>query len=81
MKCRYETQMRAICPITNGIDFYEVIVERDELIPVEEMQPIIDRHAIKAFQEVITSQLAAALKATVTTIGYHSGIKTTCIAP
>lgn len=81
MKCRYETRMRALCPITNGFDFYDVIVESDELIVIEKLQPTIDEHARKAFQEEITVQLAKALNATVTTIGYHSGIKTTCTAP
>ena len=82
MICRYEIKMEASCPVNGFPDHYDVIVERPTLIEVEKLIEIVtDYTGTKAFQEQITITLAERLEATVTTIGYHYGVKTTCIAP
>lgn len=82
MKCRYEAKLEGACPINGLPDHYEVIVERSSYIEIEEMlRKIGDLTGTKAFQEQLTVTLAEMLNATVTTVGYHYGVKTTCTAP
>jgi hypothetical protein len=82
MLCRYELRIVAACPVDNGNDVYETVVESDDTIRVEDILEAVGRYATeKAYQEVITADLARRLRCRVTTVGYHSGVKTTVIAP
>lgn len=82
MICKYETRLVAACPVDDRPDVYEMLFESAETIQVEdiiaELSPYMGR---KVFQEDITSELARKLKCKVTSVGWHSGIKTTVIAP
>jgi NADPH-dependent 7-cyano-7-deazaguanine reductase QueF len=78
----HEFTAKCNCPVDGGPDNYEVIIETRTDIPVETILSATE--ALKneqIFQEEFTRRLARSLGVTVTTIGYHSGIRTTCKAP
>lgn len=82
MICRYETKIVAACPVDDKPDVYDATFESDDTIRCEAIIEAIGRWATeKAYQEIITAELARSLRCRVTTIGYHSGIKTTVVAP
>lgn len=82
MECRYETRIVAACPVDSKPDVYEATFESDDTIRCEAILDAIGKYATeKAYQEVITAELARELRCRVTTIGYHSGVRTTVIAP
>lgn len=65
-----------------GPDIYEAVFESDDTIRCEDILNEIGKFATeKAFQEAITANLARRLRCKVTTVGYHSGVKTTVVAP
>ncbi len=81
MMTRYELHIHAACPVDSERDVYECIIESDRTIPVERINEVVGGWLAKGvFQEDITQAIARQLGAKVTTIGYHSGVKTTCIA-
>jgi hypothetical protein len=80
--CRYETRIVAACPVDDRPDVYDVTFEAAGTIPCEEIVAAVARFADrKVYQEDITAGLARDLRCKVTTVGFHSGIKTTVIAP
>lgn len=82
MICRYETRIVALCPVDSKPDVYEATFESDDTIRCEDILAAIGKWATEAaYQEQITADLARSLRCKVTTIGYHSGVKTTVIAP
>ena len=82
MICKYETRIVAACPVDDKPDVYDAIFENDDAIQVERILELTAKYAvIKAYQELITSELARDLRCKVTTVGYHSGVKTTVVAP
>lgn len=82
MRCTYETRIVAACPVDDMPDVYEATFESDNTIRCEDILAAVEKYATeKAFQEVITADLARQLRCRVTTVGYHSGVKTTVIAP
>lgn len=82
MLCRYELKLRAICPIHECEDVYDVIVESAQCIYVEKLLEFTSACATrKETQEAITESMARAfLNCRVTTIGYHSNVKVTVVA-
>lgn len=80
MKVIHELSFDRRCPINDGFDHYDLVIETNRLITVEDILEAIDELPEKVFQEVITERLAARLKCRVTTTGHHSGVKTTCTA-
>ena len=68
------------CPVDSAQDLYELRVETTRTIKVESILAAVAALPKKAFQEEITTTLAAALGCRVTTIGFHKGVKTTCCA-
>lgn len=75
----YETRFSRKCPVNPDVtDHYDLIVEA-EFTPVERILAGIDALPEKGFQEDLTKELAAILQCKVTTVGYHSGVKTTCV--
>ena len=63
-------------------DVYEAVFEAPRTIAVEAIIAAISRYGERRmFQEDITAELARELRCRVTTVGYHSGIKTTVLAP
>lgn len=84
MKCRYEYQVRAQCPVVpTDTDLYQFTIESESLIEVEKIVAFFAANAGKkeTFQEALTQQCAVTLGAQVTSTGWHSGIKVTCEAP
>lgn len=82
MICTYETRIIAACPMDGGPDVYEATFTSDDTIKCEAILEAIAPYAVeKAFQEQITADLARKLRCTVKTVGFHSGVKTTVIAP
>lgn len=80
MRVTYEMEFSRLCPVNEAIDHYELKVEAARIVKVEDILAAVDALPDKAFQEDITTTLAAKLGCAVTTIGYHSGVKTTCTA-
>lgn len=84
MKCKYEVEVRAQCPVNPAdTDLYAFTIESESLIEVEKIVEFFKTNggAQKVFQEALTQQCAVAIGAKVTSVGYHSGVKVTCIAP
>jgi len=78
MRVTHELTFHRQCPVDDALDHYELCVETTRTVKVEDILAAIEALPEKAFQEDITIALAAKLGCRVTTIGYHSGIKTTC---
>lgn len=84
MNCMYEIKVRAKCPANpSDTDLYAFTIESDALIPVEQILDFVKDNAgtKEQYQEALTQMCAVALGAKVTSVGVHSGIKVTCIAP
>lgn len=84
MKCTYEIEVRAQCPVNPAdVDLYAVQIESESLIEVEKILAFFAAHAgdRHVFQEALTQLAAVSIGAKVTTVGYHSGVKVTCVAP
>lgn len=84
MKNTYEVEVRAQCPVNpTDTDLYQFRIESEQLIQVEKILEFIQQHAgaQHVFQEELTRLCAVTLGARVTSIGVHSGIKVTCVAP
>jgi hypothetical protein len=84
MKCKYEYQVRAQCPVVpTDTDLYQFTIESEHLIEVEKIRDFFTKHAgqKETFQEVLTQQCAVTLGAQVTSVGWHGGVKVTCAAP
>ena len=84
MKCIYEIEVRAQCPVKpNDTDLYQFTIVSERLIEVEKITAFFAATADKkeTFQELLTQCCAVTLGAIVTSIGWHSGIKVTCHAP
>jgi hypothetical protein len=84
MKCLYEIEVRAQCPVNpDDTDLYQFAIESWRLIEVEKIAEFFNKNAgnSEVFQEALTQQAAVTLGAKVTSTGWHSGIKVTCVAP
>lgn len=84
MKCLYEIEVRAQCPVNpRDTDLYAFTIESESLIEVEKITKFFAANGgtKEQFQEVLTQMAAVTLGARVTSVGIHSGIKVTCIAP
>lgn len=79
----YELEVRAVCPIHVGLtDFYQVTVRSEALIQVEKILEFFTTfRETQIYQEDLTAKAAVALGAQVQTVGLHSGVKVTCVAP
>jgi hypothetical protein len=78
--CKYELEAVCTCPVDSRGDYYRVTVESVRVIPVEDIQAAVkEEGATKQFQEKFTEGLSRRLGAKVTTVGFHSAIKTTVI--
>jgi len=84
MKNKYEVEVRAQCPVNPAdTDLYAFTIESESLIEVEKIVAFFKSNAgaQKVFQEALTQQCAVTLGARVTSVGSHSGVKVTCVAP
>jgi len=80
MRVTHELTFNRQCPVDDAQDRYELCVETTRTVKVEDILAAIEALPEKAFQEEITAALAAKLGCRVTTVGYHSGVKTTCVS-
>ncbi len=82
MICRYEMKLRAVCPIHECLDEYDLTIESSECIFVEKLLEFAAAcQTKKETQEQITASFAAQFpNVRVTTVGYHSNVKTTVSA-
>jgi hypothetical protein len=80
MNVVHELMFSRRCPVDDAQDRYELLVEATWLVKVEDILAAVKALPEKAFQEELTTKLAAKLGCRVTTIGTHSGVKTTCSA-
>jgi hypothetical protein len=84
MRCRYEYEVRAQCPVNpDDTDLYAFVIESEALIEVEKIVAFFTERAgeKQVFQEALTQQCAVTLGAHVTSTGWHSGVKVICQAP
>lgn len=84
MKCTYQLEVRAQCPVNpSDTDLYAVTIESESLIEVEKIIKFFAEHGgeKETFQEALTQMAAVTIGAKVTTTGFHSGVKVTCVAP
>ena len=79
MIVRHELTMYCHCPVNGARDTYQVVVEANRVVKVEDILAAVAAVPDKMFQEDITAHLAAVLGCGVTTTGYHSGVKTICV--
>lgn len=80
MNVRHELIIHGLCPVNGNFDTYEVMIETSTIVKAEDILAAVKGLPQPSLQEDITQGLAAALGCRVTTIGYHSGVKTTCSA-
>lgn len=79
MRVTYTMQFVGRCPVDDAVDVYAVEIASSRMIAVEAIIAAMRGIDPRQFQEPITEQLAAALRATVTTRGTHSGVQTVCV--
>jgi hypothetical protein len=80
MQVIHQFTFRGRCPVDDAIDSYDVLITTNRLIKVEDIIKAASDLLQPLFQEDITQQLAVRLNCCVRTVGYHSGVKTTCTA-
>lgn len=79
MIVKHSLTITATCPVDGKPDHYDATIECARVVKVEDIIAAV--YALKTrtiFQEELTQELSRQLGAKVTTIGYHSGVKTTC---
>jgi hypothetical protein len=84
VKNSYEIEVRAQCPVApEDTDLYQFTIESETTIQVERIVAFFNDNAgrNKVFQEALTQKCAVALGARVTSVGMHSGVKVTSVAP
>ena len=81
MIARHSLQVVARCPVDGAVDIYQVTVETDRTIFVETILAEVARVTAEPMtQEILTDTLSAALRAKVTSVGFHSGVRTEVVA-
>jgi hypothetical protein len=75
----YETTHRAACPNGKLIDTYEIKVTSHDTLIVEDLMEILANSPKEIYQEDLADHLRAKIGAKVEVIGWHYGIKITCI--
>lgn len=84
MKTKYEYEVRAQCPVNpSDTDLYKFTIEAESIIEVEKIVKFFKDNAgnKNVFQEALTNHCAVTLGATVTSEGWHSGVRVVCVAP
>src|SRR5215831_11952034 len=80
MLCTYEVVVRAVCPVDDSNDEYNATLESPHQIMCERIVEVVRSfETVKQTQEQITEAIAIALGCKVTTVGYHSGVRTTVV--
>lgn len=74
----HETKVFGRCPVDGKVDSYDVTITTRRFIKVEDILATIDEIQSPVFQEAMTQLLADKLGCNVRSVGYHTGVKTTC---
>lgn len=78
LTCNYEFQAVAICPVDGSHDVYTVTVRTSATRMVEDLLAAVRRCNTEPItQEDFTEKLHRELKEEVSTVGMHSGVRTT----
>jgi hypothetical protein len=80
MNVKHELTIYGKCPVDESMDRYEITIETNRIVMVEDILNAAQDLPSPVFQEIATMFLAQRLGCRVTTVGYHSGVKTTCSA-
>ena len=75
----YETTHRATCPNGKLIDTYEIKITSHNTLIVEELMDILSNSPKQIFQEDLADYIRAKIGAKVEIVGWHYGIKITCV--
>jgi hypothetical protein len=75
----YEITHRAACPNGKLIDTYEIKITSHNTLIVEDLMEILSDSPKEIYQEDLADHLRAKIGAKVEVIGWHYGIKITCI--
>jgi hypothetical protein len=75
----YETTHRAVCPNGKLIDTYQIKITSHDTLIVEDLMGILTNSPKEIYQEDLADHLRAKLGAKVEIIGWHYGIKITCV--
>ena len=75
----YETTHRATYPNGKLIDTYEIKITSHNTLIVEELMDILANSPKQIFQEDLADYIRAKIGAKVEIVGWHYGIKITCI--
>jgi hypothetical protein len=78
MKVTHEVRVYGRCPVDLAIDEYDVTFITPKTLKVEDINEAIANIQWPVFQEEMTLYLADKLGCHVHSVGYHSGVKTTC---
>ena len=78
MKVTHDVRVYGRCPVDGKSDYYDVTVTTMKVIKVEDIIAVVEAIKWPVFQEEMTQQLANSLGCSIRSVGYHSGIKTTC---
>jgi NADPH-dependent 7-cyano-7-deazaguanine reductase QueF len=77
MLIKYELEVSCRCPVDGLPDKYQVTIETSETICVEEIiEKASELKDLTMFQEELTQNLHRSFNCSVSTFGYHSGVKT-----
>jgi len=77
MNVKHKLEIVALCPVNGEKDCYKMTVRTKRVIYVEKILKLVDKYKKKKIsQEELTHKIARKLGASVTTIGFHSGVKT-----
>jgi len=75
----YETMHRASCPNGNLTDTYQIKITSHDCIMVENIKDLLFKCEGKIYQESLADYLRAQLGAKIEIIGWHHGVKVTCV--
>lgn len=75
----YETTHRAACPNGKLIDTYEIKITSHDTLIVEDLMEILSSAPKQIFQEDLADHLRSKIGARVEVVGWHYGIKITCV--
>jgi hypothetical protein len=75
----YETTHRAACPNGKLIDTYEIKITSHNTLIVEDLIEMLANSPKQIYQEDLADYLRAKIGAKVEVVGWHYGIKITCV--
>ena len=77
MIATHRTTVHSRCPENDGWDYYEVLVETDRTIKVEDIEAAINEvRGRRMYQEDLTKHLATVIGAKITITGAHGNFHT-----